>query len=35
MVETADAVQLKQQTLQGFNAYIQDAESAMERTSAG
>ncbi len=34
MVETADAVQLKQQTLQGFNAYIQDAESAMERTSA-
>jgi IS1 family transposase len=34
MVETADVVQLKQQTLQSFSAYIQDAESAMERTSA-
>jgi hypothetical protein len=34
MSQTADTVQLKQQTLQGFNAYIQDAESAMEQTLA-
>jgi hypothetical protein len=34
MVETADVVQLNPQTLQSFNVYIQDAESAMERTSA-
>jgi hypothetical protein len=34
MPQTADVVQLKQQTLQGFNVYIKDAEAAMERTSA-
>jgi hypothetical protein len=34
MSQTADTVQLKQQTLQGFKAYIHDAESAMEQTLA-
>jgi hypothetical protein len=34
MAQTANVVQLKQQMLQGFNVYIEDAESAMERTSA-
>ena len=31
MVQTATPVQLKQQTLNGFSAYIHDAEAAMER----
>lgn len=32
MAQTATPVHLKQETLKGFNAYIRDAEAAMERT---
>ena len=32
MAQTATPVQLKQQTLESFIAYIRDAESAMEQT---
>jgi hypothetical protein len=32
MAQTATPVQLKQQTLKSFSAYIRDAEAAMEQT---
>jgi hypothetical protein len=35
MAQTATTVQLKQQTLQSFNAYIREAEATMERTLRG
>jgi hypothetical protein len=35
MPQTAGAIQLKQDTLKGFETYIRDAEAAMERTLGG